>query len=470
MTRKDKTYKESLDYLYSLIASGTKYELTKISCLLKLIAQSLESHGPAYEKPLFIQVIGTNGKGSVSRMISSGLMAAGYKTGLFTSPHLTVVRERFAINNDTIDPELFARAVNDIKPFVQACINDPLTGCPSFFETICAAAYLMFIKQGCNALVFEAGLGGRLDATSAFNIDLTVLTNVDFDHTKTLGPTLKAIALEKTGALKSPLICNDPRPYVRRLLKNQAQQKKLPFICPKKSCLPQNFQTLLLGCHQKENALTAYSAIKYLFQNNLCQINLHQNILRRNNPSGPKISEKEKNILLCRALEGIGKTTWPGRLEYIQFNGRQILLDCAHNSAGARVLEKFLKEKYKEHIRIHGIIGMLGDKDSETLFSKIVPLLTSLTISRPKNWRSKDPGLYAPLAEKYIHKSAVSIIPQVNQAFDMVIKKTGPKDLILICGSIYLVGEVRGHILNIPMDPKIKFRPPKAGILTDTVK
>lgn len=456
-----KTYKEAVEYLYSLIASGTKYELKKISFMADLIIkQARLEQGPNFKTPPYIQIIGTNGKGSVSRMVSSGFMACGIKTGLFTSPHLTVVRERFAINNEPISEELFINAVNDIMPIVQACIEKKDIGCPSFFETVCAAGYSLFLKQGCKALVFEAGLGGRLDATSAFKSSVTVLTNIDYDHTKTLGSTLKSIALEKIGALSSPLICNDPRKYIRSLVKKAVNKMGQKYIKPDKSSLNlinQNRMTLP-GDHQLENAVAAISVFKFLKKSFKC-------------------TENFINMIdLKKAAQGIEKTTWSGRLEQFLIKKDEankikkdvnVLLDCAHNKAGARALNKYLETIKNSYSAIHCIIGMLGDKDSDSLFSRVLPYAKTLVISKPKNWRSRDPLEQLPRAEKYMDKSKIEIISEVNEAFDHIIKRIKPNELLLICGSIYLVGEVRGYMLNIPMDPKVKFRPPQASILNN---
>jgi dihydrofolate synthase/folylpolyglutamate synthase len=429
-------YEQWVRYIYGLVTRGIKYDLVKISILLNKLCIEKEF-------PLVVHVLGTNGKGSVASMTASGLSASGWKTGLFTSPHLTRILERFRIDGEEIDENLFCSGMVELYPHIECMGSDPEMGYPSFFEIMTALGLVVFRMAGCGAIVLEAGLGGRLDATNGCRTHITVITNVDYDHVKTLGPTLKAIAGEKAGAMRRgiPVVSNDPRPYVRRILRRLAEDcgTSIHFagsrVSPD-SGIPQSvrvsgYESLgklkmnLLGEHQMENGSTAVSVLETL-------------------------ASLKYDIDLERAVPGILQAQWPGRLEWISRNP-DILLDGAHNLSGARALSLFLAELVKKYRHVNCLMGVLGDKDVSGVFSEILPHADRVVLCRPPNWRAQDPEMNLDLARTITSDSRV--ISDPVKAYEYLLSRTSDRDLLIVCGSLYLVGEVRGHALRIAPDP-----------------
>jgi len=332
-----------------------------------------------------IHIAGTNGKGSVASIISAVLQEAGYKTGLFTSPHLTKLNERIRINKRLIsdkDIERISKKINRIEKK----LNLKLT----FFETITTIAYLYFYEKKIDYLVLETGMGGRLDATNTCNPILTIITNIGLEHQEHLGNTLTKIAKEKAGIIKqAPLISKE------KYFKNR--------IIPKKY----NYKTNLKAEYQKDNLNTAVTALKHL-----------------------KIHEKY-------IKSGLKKVNWPGRFEF--FNN--ILIDTAHNPDGIKALIKSVKKlKYNNLVLI---FSMMKDKEIPAVAKQLTKLTNNIILTKPNITRAENPDKLKK------HFKDALVIKDPKKAIKYAKELTTKKDLILITGSIYFIGEVYSFLSHL---------------------
>ena len=411
-----------------------------------------------------IQVAGTAGKGSTTTMAAAILREAGYHTGAFTSPHLQSYRERIAIDGSPIDEGPWVDALSRIAPLVARMEHDDLPGYslgrPTLFEVTWAMAALVFAEHGVRCAVVEAGVGGRVDPTSVNAASVAVITNVSLDHTERLGPTVAAIATEKAGLIRPGQLvisaaegdalaiiaatCLERGATlwpVRTLLPNDSAGQEATTDAAS-GTLPQNevlvvsdssapdamltvrtpFHTYaglrpsLLGAHQHRNAACAVAAIDALIV-------------------------AESLIVPPEAVAaGLASARIPGRMEL--FPGRPaILLDGAKSQAGADALARALRSVYAGR-RIVLVLGVLGDKDVEAIAAALSPLADAVVVTEPP-WE-KRAGAAARVAEAArAYASHVEMRPVVEEALARARALAGPDDLIVVAGSLYLVGAVR---------------------------
>jgi len=372
---------KSLNEIFTVERKKKKFNLNNIEKFLRKI------NNP--EKALkIIHVAGTNGKGSVCAMIDAVLTQAGYKVGMFTSPHLIKINERFRINNKLIsNKELtkLTKKVNQLQK--QHKIN------LSFFETLTVITYLYFKQNKVDYTILETGMGGRLDATNTSSPILSIITNIGLEHTDVLGNTLKDIAKEKAGIIKpNTTIITNARGISLGIIKKTAKKHNSKLIQAKN-----NIKTNLKGSYQLENAATAATALRYL-----------------------KI--KENTI-----KKGLKKVIWPGRFEF----KKNILLDCAHNPDGIKALMHSIKQLKYNNLII--IFGTMRDKDIKSISKKLKYnkiILTKPEISKARTPKELEKHFKNPILTNNL-KQAIKIAKQISKS----------KDLILITGSIYLIGE-----------------------------
>ena len=379
-----------------------------------------------------IHIAGTNGKGSVSHMIASILQEAGYKTGLYTSPHLKDLRERIRINGEMISQKAVVNFINSNLKNIES-IN------PSFFEINVAMAFRYFADENVDIAVIETGLGGRLDSTNIIMPELSVITNIGYDHTQILGDTLAKIAFEKAGIIKpkTPVIIGETHIETQLIFEQIANEKKSTLIfadqvltaCDFKYCNEKlqvevrsnktiqinKYLLALTGNYQIKNLLTVLTSIHQL------------------NEIGYKISEES-------ILNGLAKTTTNtglrGRWETIGTHPK-VIIDVAHNKDGMlQVLKQLSFTSFK---KLHIIIGMVKDKDVDAVLKLLPPsaqyYFTNATIPRAldKQELQQKAQHFNLLGQTYNH---------VTLALSAAKNQANPDDLILICGSIFLVAEV----------------------------
>ena len=387
------TYEESVRFLYSL---GNELKTAKFG--LENITTLLGELGNPHRGTRFIHVAGTNGKGSTCAMIEAGLRAAGVRTGLYTSPHLAQPTERIQLNGIPVTEEQFAAAFEEVH---QAARHMPLH--PTYFETVTAMAFVIFAREA-ELVVLETGLGGRLDATNVVTPELSVLTPIDYDHQFFLGNTLTEIAAEKAGILKPDVpavTAMQPPEALAIFVRHQPlrQTSEWPFRNLQVTRFGSTFEAgghalhcPLAGAHQAENARTAAMTLSEL--------------------GFPP--------------EGIAGAKWPGRLEHI---APHILVDGAHNPAGARALAAYLREFYAaEPLRL--IFGAMADKAVAQMAAILFPLFDEVVVTAPDQSRAMPATEIAKLSNH----------PNVRTG---ALADAMPPKMTVISGSLFLVAEAR---------------------------
>jgi dihydrofolate synthase/folylpolyglutamate synthase len=422
-------YPDSVHFLYAL---GNELKTAKFG--LERIRTVLEALGNPQDRCHFVHVAGTNGKGSTCAMIESALRAAGRRTGLFISPHLVEPTERISIAGRPVAVPLFTEAFNRVHAQVEKLIDAGTIDLhTTYFETVTAMAFLIFAEAATDIVVLEVGLGGRLDSTNVVRPDLCVITPVDFDHELFLGRSLESIAGEKAGILKPnvPAVFARQRAEVEPVLEKRAAELGIPvkrtsewavsdleldargsrftltgegtlhILCP------------LAGEHQVENAITAAVALRQL------------------------------GVADSAIEDGIARAQWPGRLERISEHP-EIVIDGAHNPAGARALAAYLDRFYGGR-RVRMIYGAMRDKAVEEVCGILFPRAAQVIATAPDQPRALHPQSILEIASHPDLRVAGSLA----EALELVRDAT-PEDAIFITGSLYLVGEARALLGKRP--------------------
>jgi dihydrofolate synthase / folylpolyglutamate synthase len=401
------TYPDSVRFLYAL---GNEIKTAKLGLdRIRLVLAALGNPQDAFRS---VHVAGTNGKGSTCAMIEAGLRTAGVRTGLFTSPHLIEPTERIEIDGMPVTPRQFERAFDAVHKVA----GEPH---PTYFETVTAMGFWLFREMRIETAVVETGLGGRLDATNVLDPVLTVITPIDFDHEAYLGGTIEAIAAEKAGILKSrvPAIFAHQRTEAQSVLDRRAAELKIPvrrtgefeirdLQVTARGSEFSGIKCPLAGEHQIENAIAAALALESL-------------------GVPPK---------------GIENAVWPGRLEHISPNP-DIILDGAHNPAGARALARYLERFYAGR-KIWMIYGAMRDKAVDEIAGILFPLASELILTAPNNARALRPEALRAIAGRGDRAFDISV------ALDRVRSEVSEDDVIIITGSLFLVGEARALSYN----------------------
>jgi dihydrofolate synthase/folylpolyglutamate synthase len=431
-------YQDTLDYLVEQLPMfqklGPSAYRTGLDNTLRLdeFFKSPHQHFPS------IHVGGTNGKGSVSHLLASVLQDAGYKVGLYTSPHLLDFRERIKVNGKLIGRKF-------ITDFVEENIGFFGTFKPSFFEISVFLAFNYFVHSRIDIAVIEVGLGGRLDATNIINPVLSVITNIGMDHTEILGDTLVKIATEKAGIIKrrTPVVIGESHPETLPVFIRRAEELKAPLVVAdmqyhidssfsssegyqvfkvrKNATLPYpNLKCGLLGHYQRKNTVTLLSAIDQLKQ---VGFNLEEKV----------IYSGIKNVIRNTGLAG----RW-------QITGHEpvTVADTAHNADGLKQVVMQIAET--PHEKLHMIIGFVNDKDVESMLL-LLPKEADYYFARLSVPRTMD--------EKTLESKALemgikgSSFPSVKEAWAILKDKTGPNDLVVITGSNFLVADYLSIII-----------------------
>ncbi len=409
------SYPDSVRYLYALgneLKPGAKFTLDRMQRLMEALG-NLE-HGQR-----FVHIAGTNGKGSTSAFIAAALRAAGFATGLYTSPHLVSPTERIQINGAAISEADFAAAFNQVHAAAEELMaRGVIESHPSYFETVTAMALLVF-RHRCQISVIEVGLGGRLDATNIISPELCVITPISFDHEAFLGTTIYAIASEKAGILKAgvPAVVGPQLPeadgmitaVAAKMIRSSSVRMDEVQVSAEGATFVSDgtrFTCPLAGRHQVENARTAIAACRAL------------------------------GIEDAVTAEGLAETRWPGRLEVIQ-RKPTFILDGAHNPAGAAVLAGHIREFYS-HIPVWIVYGAMRDKAIDEVTTQLFPVADKLIITAPNYPRALRPQAILDL---YPHPNAV-IAETLIEA--RAIAQTAPQNAaVFFTGSLFLVGEMK---------------------------
>ena len=435
-------YKDALEYLYSFVDFSLQKATTYSPARFKLerMQALVEALGNPQQAYPIIHVAGTKGKGSVSVLCASALLSAGYKVGLYTSPHLDDYAERIQINGEFIPHAELADLVDEIKPFV-AAIPELTT-----FEITTALAFMYFDRQGVSAGVIEVGLGGRLDATNVVIPEVSVITSISYDHTHLLGNTLAEIAGEKAGIIKPniPVVVAPQEEEARLVIEQVARDRSSPLLQVGRDLLfegishslegqklrvwlpgqGQHNSSLLsiplLGPHQVVNAATAYATLDIFRQ-------------------------KGFNIDQYEIIDGFEKVFWPGRFEIIQ-NSPPVILDCAHNRDSASKLRLTLEEYYPGK-PVELVFGASEDKDIQGMFVELLPVVKELFLVKSFHPRAIEPSKLVDMVELFGDK--VHTTYHIPEALEKAIQLAGKEMVVLVTGSIFVVAEARKYLEKI---------------------
>ena len=424
-------YSAALDYIENLNYLGSKLDLSRIT-------EMLERLGNPQDEIKAIHVAGTNGKGSVSSMISRILIEAGYKTGLYTSPHLERYNERYKINNEEISDDAFGEYIERVK--LCADDMDGGTGRPTVFEQLTAAAFLYFADQKVDYAVIEVGLGGRFDATNVIKKPvLSVITSISLDHTEFLGNTIESIAFEKGGIIKKgcPTVLYRQDRRVYDVIKNICGERNSELYYGENTSVRVISQDITGSVISIKNDLCDIKEIflpligEYQIKN--CETAINAVCVLRE--LGAEISDE--NI-----VKGIAASRWNGRME-ICSRSPLTVIDGAHNADGVEMLAESVK-KYFAGKRIVLLMGVLGDKEYEKMAAEIVPLADAVVITEPDSDRAMPAEKFKEVVEKYCYN--VNCIDGIKEAYDFALGITGADDVLLCAGSLYLIGRLRSII------------------------
>jgi len=402
------SYAEAVQFLYGLRLFGANFGLDNPRRLAALV-------GNPQEKLRFIHVAGTNGKGSTCAMLEGIYRAAGLRVGLFTSPHLISFRERIQVNRALIPEAEVARLVGELR----AANGEQET---TLFEFATVMALKFFAEQKCDLVIWETGLGGRLDATNIVTPLASVITNIAFDHQQWLGDTLEKIAAEKAGIIKPgiPVVTTTTAPEALGVIEAIAQRQGSPCLRVDAGVdLP---PIGLLGDHQRLNAALAVATVGVLQQ---------------------QLPVSKENI-----RTGLANVNWPGRLQLIQrAGGQKILLDGAHNQAGAEVLRAALAKEFAG-LRPVFIFGALADKQWLDICRTLGPLAEKVFTVPVASVRTAKAEELAAAFYSVNPEAKVTVDENLNQA----LKASENEMFIVITGSLYLVGEALELLGVLPAD------------------
>ena len=394
MSQFSSAYKNALAWLYGTERFGIKLGLENIQRLLRELDVPVKGQQ-------VVHVAGTNGKGSVCAMIDSVCRAQGYRTGLFTSPHLVTYRERIQVDGEMIAEEKVAEGLTTIRQMIREWEPHP-----TFFEITTALALIHFKECGCEVIALETGLGGRLDATNAVEPVVSVITPIGYDHQTWLGSSLEEIAGEKAGIIKAhvPVISAAQEPAAERVIRARATECEAPFqiVSEPYTATP----LALAGAHQKQNASLAIAALRF---------------------GGIAVQE-------TAVVQGLATLRWPARFQ--PWDERTII-DGAHNPAGAGALAQTWREQFGDE-RATTILAVLSDKDLRGICEALAPITDHVLLPKIRSQRATDPATVAQIFSTITPTLQHSITSSIADAFELARAKANP---ILITGSLHFAGE-----------------------------
>ncbi len=431
------SYQQTLDFLYQRLpmfshigAAAYKKDLGNTVALCKALGNPQHTFKS-------VHIAGTNGKGSVSHMLAAVFQQAGYKTGLYTSPHLLDFRERIRINGQMVDEAFVLDFINRMRPHIEK-IN------PSFFEITVAMAFDYFARLKVDIAIIEVGLGGRFDSTNVIKPELSIITNISYDHQAILGNTLPEIASEKAGIIKEdiPVIIGETHPETGEIFIREAKERQAPiyFADQQRAIISgeytvnhlqltvndreteQRYWLDLNGQYQGKNLLTLLSAIR---------------VLQR---QGWKLTDAgvRESLQHVKRLTGLR-----GRWDIIAENPL-VILDVAHNEGGIRQITAQLAQI--QYSRLHIVMGFVKDKDINRMLD-LLPKEAAYYYCKAGIPRALDDGELAILGiRKGLHGENY---PSVKAALTAALKFAGKDDMVLVCGSFFIVGEALGAVTNL---------------------
>ena len=424
-------FTDSLDWLFSLEQFGIKFGLDGISAIL----EGLHHPERAFRS---VHVAGTNGKGSVTAMVDAALTAAGHHSARYTSPHLVDLSERFVIGGRAVERTTLIKVVDDVRTVVEELRRNGASEVqPTFFEVTTAVAFELFRRGGVDVAVCEVGLGGRLDATNVLQPVVTAITSIGFDHQQYLGHTLSDIAFEKAGIIKrdTPVVVGRMSTEALRAIERVAGERNAPIVHAweevqvvrsadavvggggiRLRTRAKDYGHLHLGLagdHQISNAVVAVGVLETLASRGV---------------AAPRAS----------VIQGLTRVTWPGRLDLRRLpDGRELLLDAAHNPDGAAALAVFLTSKWE--VKPPLVFAAMRDKDVTGMLRALAPAVSALVVTSASHPRSADPSALVERARDVAPDLPILIEPLPGDALTAA-WRLSPR--VVVAGSIFLLGDV----------------------------
>jgi len=422
---------DDLAYLFRLEQFGIKFGLESIETLLSRLGHPERAFRS-------VHIAGTNGKGSVTAMVDTALGRAGYRTARYTSPHLIDLAERFVVDGKPVDAAALCSAAADVRAAIEALrAEGALQAPPTFFEATTAMAFELFRRARVEVATVEVGLGGRLDSTNVIRPVATAITSIDFDHQQYLGSTLGEIAAEKAGIIKPgvPVIVGDVGPEASAVIERVAVERRAELIRARDGvdvtplepdAVSDNVFALrtpvrdyravrlaLRGAHQTANAVVAVRLLETL------------------DAHGMAVSPGA-------IVDGLALVSWPGRLERRMLSGgRELILDAAHNPAGAAALASYLASLGGTPPAL--VFAAMRDKDARGMLRLLLPSVGQMIVTRAANPRSADPEALAALARAIAPALAVHVVTSPAEALRTAWTMSSR---VVVAGSIFLLGDI----------------------------
>lgn len=429
-------YQEALAWLEELSRFGIQLGLRRMERLAQLL-------GNPERRYRIVHVTGTNGKGSVSAMMAAALSRCGIATGLYTSPHLVSYTERMGINGRAISEADFARTLTRVRQAVET-MTAAGEESPTQFEVLTAQAFLWFAEEKTEYAVVEVGLGGLLDSTNIIFPDLTIITNVTLEHADRCGGTLEGVARHKAGIIKEGVpVVTAARGMPLNIIRQTAAQKHAPLYVAGEDFTSRfagvaegkqrisfawgkagydstaSYEVSLLGDHQRENAAVAIQAFRVL-------------------------QAQDGRFTEAALREALRETVWPGRFEAMDIGRVRIRIDGAHNPAGIAALRTALDDYFPEDRRVF-LLGILRDKDIDTMLRTLLRLEDRVMLTRPDSERAADPRELATKATA----QEVRVKANPEKALAEALTMVSEDSLLVVTGSLYLVGRIRALLLQM---------------------
>ena len=415
-------YTETMKYLNSFGRFGSKLGLERTLELLKLLGN------PQHDFKS-VHIAGTNGKGSVTAMVSSILQESGFRVGMYVSPHLDDFRERIVVNKVQIPRKTLISLIERVKPLIPGVERSSTQ--PTFFEITTAIAFKYFSERKVDYAVVEVGLGGRLDATNVITPEVSIITNIGLEHTDVLGKTIDSITAEKGGIIKEgvPVVTAEKKREALEVLDRICKEKNAKLIQLTEYASLRNVKCDLTGCtFDLKTLLRNYSRLKVKLLGEHQVENAALSVI-----AAEQIGVGERSI-----RSGLAKTKWPGRLEILQ-KKPLVVMDSAHNSPAMRMLRNSLDIfKYNNLILV---LGVMKDKEIGKIVDEIVPAADVVVINKPNLERAAQPELIMRQVER--HNKSLRIVEDVKSSVRYAKSIAGKNDMILITGSIYMLSEAR---------------------------